>query len=954
MIPTAKIPARGSQRKRLGLASAAIFATSALVAPSLAQEALSPGEAISTRFSGTIEITLGDGTRLPLINEDGVVASAVDLRNPGFAADGRHWSNEPQHLAVTAAEIGQVFGIALDDATAPNVYLTASSAYGLHRFDDGSGWLPGQWGEGGPGGLYRLDAQNGYAPELLTIITLDGRQNTGAGLGNVAFDRSSGQVFVSDLETGMIHRLTLDGTEIDRFDHGVDGRINFTEAATGAIVELAAIAFDPASQAQFDDCADNSGAGSDFTSTPSCWNYADFRRRVWGLALHTDPVTADTRLYYSVSGADGLGAAGWETAGDDANNSVWSIGFGADGGFNAADVRREIILPALGGGDTTARAVPDLAISPEGVLLIAERGSVRNLGLDQPEPFAAPHAARVLRYFESDTGLWTPDGRYDVGFNDRRTLGQPFIRANAAGGVDFGYGYDQAGAIDAARPLGSVWISGDSLCSSQGPCVDPATGQQTDTDEVHGLQGTPFEAIDDLLPAGATAAYPDDGTPYPADAVLASYLIDLDANIDESGAPLFIESLKNDATKIGDVEVYRAGDAGPGAVPQPTGYDLDIDKSGAVECLPGTQCDFTIKLTNNGPAAFTGPLYLWDVVQPLTVPLVGADGDGWSCFDFDTGIHCVNPGLELGAGLSTQFVLSLAIPSGYNSDILTNCVGIQWLYNEAGGFDIRAVQIALALLGYDAGPIDGIMGGRTANALSQFQSDNGLDVTGEIDLATASLLYPDHVGIAGDLDETNDFDCHDVGTRDPDPVHSKWNSHLKAGSPHKKAQSHLKIGSPHKKVQSHLKIGSPHKKAQSHLKIGSPHKKAQSHLKIGSPHKKAQSHLKIGSPHKKVQSHLKIGSPHKKVQSHLKIGSPHKKVQSHLKIGSPHKKAQSHLKIGSPHKKAQSHLKIGSPHKKAQSHLKVGSPHKKAQSHLKIGSPHKKAQSHLKIGSPHK
>jgi len=954
MTPIVKTPVMRSQRKRLVLASAAILATSALVAPSLAQEALAPGEAISTRFSGTIEITLGDGTRLPLINEDGVVASAVDVRNPGFPADGRHWTSEPQHMVVTAAEIGQVFGIAIDDATSPNVYLVASSAYGLHRFDDGSGWLPGQWGEGGPGGLYKLNAENGYAPELLSIITLDGRENTGAGLGNVAFDRTSNQLFVSDLETGMIHRLSLDGTEIGRFDHGLDGRTGFTEAATGAIIELTGIAFDPASQPQLDDCVDASGVPADVSMTPGCWNYADFRRRVWGLALHTDPITGGTRLYYAVSGADALGTPDWEASGDDSRNSVWSIGLGEDGGFNTADVRREIILPGLGGGDATARSVPDLAISPEGVLLVAERGSVRNLGLDQPKPFATPHAARVLRYFESDTGVWTTDGRYDAGFNDRQTIGQPFIRANAAGGVDFGYGYDPAGAIDASRPSGSVWISGDALCSSEGPCVDPATGQQSDTDEVHGLQGTPFEAIDEMLPAGANGPYPASGQPYPADALLASYLIDLDTNVDASGTPVFIETLKNDATKIGDVEVYKTGEPGSDAGPEPTGYDLEIDKSGALECLPGTQCSFTIELTNNGPAAFAGPVYLWDVVQPLTAPLVGADGDAWSCFDLGRGIHCVNPGVELGVGLSTQFVVTLAIPAGYNSDILTNCVGIQWLYDDAGGFDVRAVQIALTLLGYDAGPVDGIMGNKTRNALSQLQSDNGLEVTGEIDLQSVSLLYPDLVGITGDLDASNDFDCHDVGTRDPDPVHSKWNSHLKTGSPHKKVQSHLKIGSPHNKTQSHLKTGSPHKKTQSHLKAGSPHNKLQSHLKTGSPHNKLQSHLKTGSPHKKTQSHLKTGSPHNKLQSHLKTGSPHKKTQSHLKTGSPHKKTQSHLKTGSPHKKTQSHLKTGSPHKKTQSHLKTGSPHNKHESHLKTGSPHKKTQSHLKTGSPHK
>ena len=101
------IPTRRG-RRRSALISAILLASSALVAPALAQEAPAAGEAFATRFSGTTEITLGDGSRLTLIDENGVVASAIDVRNPGYTADGRHWANEPQHLQVTAAEVGQV------------------------------------------------------------------------------------------------------------------------------------------------------------------------------------------------------------------------------------------------------------------------------------------------------------------------------------------------------------------------------------------------------------------------------------------------------------------------------------------------------------------------------------------------------------------------------------------------------------------------------------------------------------------------------------------------------------------------------------------------------------------------------------------------------------------------------------------------------------------------------
>ncbi|WP_206064856.1 peptidoglycan-binding protein [Nitratireductor mangrovi] len=948
-------PARRSS-KPLAIATALLLGSTALV-PAFAQETLSPGEAFATRFSGTTEITLADGTRLTLIDETGVVASAVDVRSPGYAADGRHWIDEPQHLQVTAGDVGQVFGIAIDDGAPANVYLTATSQFGLHRDPDNTDWLPGQFGDGGPGGVYVLKGDNGFAPELLTTITLDGRENTGAGLGNVAFDKAHGQLFVSDLETGMVHRLSLDGTEIDRFDHGVDGRAAFLDAITGENSTLAQIAFDPASTAAIDDCKDAGGADASFAATPSCWNYADFRRRVFGLAVFTNPLTNETRLYYAVAGGDGMGNPDWEAGSEDAQNTVWSVGLDENGGFDTADVRREIVLPEFGGDDATPRSVPDIAVSEGGVMLVGERGGVRNLGLDQPQPFAHPHAARVIQYTLVEDGFWVPLGRYDVGFNDRKTIGAPHIRANAAGGVDFGFGYDTNGAIDPERPYGSVWLSGDSLCSPDGPCTEPASGERTDIGEAHGIQGTPVEALDEVLPETALGAYPATGEPYPADALLASYMIDLDINVDENGNPLAVEALKHDATKIGDVEIVRGGPGAPAPdeppAPQPQGYDLDIDKTGAEECLPGTDCNFTITLTNNGPADFSGPVYLWDVVEPEAAPLVDVIGTGWNCFDLGSGIQCYNPEVTLGVGESIEFALTLSIPDGYGSDLLTNCIGIQWLYAEDGSVDARPIQIALTLYGYDPGPIDGIFGPQTQAAIEQLQADNGLDPTGELDDETLALLYPGMVGIIGDLDSSNDLDCHDVETGEPTPIHSKWKSHLKTGSPHNKAQSHLKTGSPHNKLQSHLKTGSPHNKLQSHLKTGSPHNKLQSHLKTGSPHNKLQSHLKTGSPHNKAQSHLKTGSPHNKLQSHLKTGSPHNKLQSHLKTGSPHNKLQSHLKTGSPHNKAQSHLKTGSPHNKLQSHLKTGSPHNKLQSHLKTGSPHNKLQSHLKTGSPH-
>lgn len=53
----------------------------------------------------------------------------------------------------------------------------------------------------------------------------------------------------------------------------------------------------------------------------------------------------------------------------------------------------------------------------------------------------------------------------------------------------------------------------------------------------------------------------------------------------------------------------------------------------------------------------------------------------------------------------------------------------------------RDVQVLLSELGYRPGPIDGVRGRKTTRALTSFQDDEGLDLTGQIDDDTVAALY---------------------------------------------------------------------------------------------------------------------------------------------------------------------------------------------------------------------
>lgn len=63
---------------------------------------------------------------------------------------------------------------------------------------------------------------------------------------------------------------------------------------------------------------------------------------------------------------------------------------------------------------------------------------------------------------------------------------------------------------------------------------------------------------------------------------------------------------------------------------------------------------------------------------------------------------------------------------------------------EGVGDDVSGVQARLANLGYDAGPIDGIMGEQTSRAIRGFQADHGLVVDGRCSSTLIAKLKEQH------------------------------------------------------------------------------------------------------------------------------------------------------------------------------------------------------------------
>ena len=371
-------------------------------------------------------------------------------------------------------------------------------------------WSPTGWGPGGgPGTIWKLNAANGYAAEIFADVELDGRANSGAGLGNIAFDPHHRQLIVSDLETGMIHVFGIDdGEERDRFDHGVQGRSGFIDTATGEARALSVVEFDPASAAQITDCAADA-----FAVSPQCWNLADFRRRVWGIGVRRDAASGTVRVLYAVWSDTGFGNGAFaDTLPEERTNSIWSVELDDEGRFKPVSARLEFLVPGReeGGESANRFAISDIAFprtADQEVLLIARhRGVISRDGSDAaaeitPWPYTywpVYEDAENQRWARNDEGKWSPLDKYDEVFagavlSEGGAPARLPLGANAAGGTDFGFGY-RDGRIDEDAPAGFVWHTVNDLCSPPDTCLRAAEPFR----EAYPAWNTPDMAIDAL------------------------------------------------------------------------------------------------------------------------------------------------------------------------------------------------------------------------------------------------------------------------------------------------------------------------------------------------------------------------------------------------------------------------------------------------------------------------
>lgn len=334
------------------------------------QPPLKPGQAVVTCYSGDVAtnpvFAIVDHVDDPaghgaVVNQDWKAAT-IEHNDPSWTLQGLG---------------SEVFGVALDDAPKPNIYLSSTTIYQSNwfgNFRDYNQTTPGR------GQIYKVDGNTWTAAPLLPTPL----PNTGQGLGNLAYDPVNRQLLVTNFHDGKIYRV---------------------DPSTGALRSPNPV-FDPV----FPEPSD----------PPTPDGFAPLGERLWGIGVFNNRVYLARWRRDFKSGSD---------------NEIWSVGLDSVGAMTGT-LQREIVLHAATEG---YMPVSDITFTKKGRMLVAQHGMNSNYKNNDPyqkDIDGRPHEAFVLEYvLNTSTGKWDlqPVPKFQIGIYP----GYSNRRANAAGGVSW-------------------------------------------------------------------------------------------------------------------------------------------------------------------------------------------------------------------------------------------------------------------------------------------------------------------------------------------------------------------------------------------------------------------------------------------------------------------------------------------------------------------------------------
>lgn len=349
---------------------------------------------VDSPFAGYMVSTMAAGVSntVGVINDTRLTSTAPfgqDWNDPVLVGSARVPSIAPAMWNIT--DIGQVFGIALDDTK--GIFLSATDIYAA-TYNYAFSAITAFGLTGGRSGIYYTDITNPNVTTTLVKTAISSSLNTvgtktipnsgvglGNSIGNLAYDSKNQQLFATNLEDGRIYRIN---------------------PISGDILSI----FDP------------------FAIDDAVAGIAPTLEQLWGIGVYTDALGL-TSVYFSrttTSNPLGQGSLGTGT------KDIWSIKLDSSGEFVATEVGSSKLFtdsassskPEIMNVQGTMALITDIAFSKSGKMLLAERGYA--------------HKSKVMEYIKTGSSWTISSNNFYVG---GKAGGNP-EGENAAGGIDYG------------------------------------------------------------------------------------------------------------------------------------------------------------------------------------------------------------------------------------------------------------------------------------------------------------------------------------------------------------------------------------------------------------------------------------------------------------------------------------------------------------------------------------
>jgi hypothetical protein len=623
---------------------------------------LAPGDMAVSGFSGTIP---GENADTTVIDPEGFSIKIFDVSNFGGAPQSQILA-APVKGGVKAKDIGQVAPLAFDDAqggnAGPFLYAGSTSAYGLHivatdpgpdgkpvrlkKGAPGAKFMDGLFGkDGSPGAIWKIDLTTGKAG-LLADTAFSGVQNSGPGLGDIAYDPKSRTLYASDLDTGLIHRFATDynAANLGQYDHGVAGRTAVGIPPVpddGKTADILSPAFD--------------------TAKPETWGFTQPARRVQALAVNNG------RLYYSIA----------------EEPSVWSVGLNPDGSFGG-DTRHELSMPS-----TRVEPITDIVFDSSGAMIVSKRSPQKDAYAFADMIEQGGSQAIRLPLPDTDDGLRGPVD-YGVGFGGESK--------SASGGISLQYGYTPSGHIDTRSCGRTLAVTGDGLREYPADPANPNAiflldGVQMSDVDLAGSQNIPplrsgflpfddrqkgtnlrghvgdveafmpcqvvVEAAPEMMPGGDWGGWGGSGP------IISNPPIVGGNGFGDLG-PNIIEPPIVDGPMGGGGGGLDPGPQGGGGGKTPAGPLLVTKKATVAKCSDkgNDPCTFAITISNDSAQPLTGPITITDTISAGALDMSKAMMIGsqppapWTCLPKPPKLECTHPGpIPAGQGATINVIV---------------------------------------------------------------------------------------------------------------------------------------------------------------------------------------------------------------------------------------------------------------------------------------------------------